>query len=147
MFPPNYHEIVRVFPVRNRAVLFTYGAIIYNPAGFKVPPELIEHEKVHIAQQADVDPAAWWRLYLTNANFRLGVEIPAHKAEAEWLRSNGRKWEHVARRLASPLYGSVISEDEAVELLRDYTYDSDEAKQVAENIQDILEQQSQSVER
>lgn len=103
-------------------MLFTYGDTIYNPAGFKIPPELLVHEYVHIGQQLDTSPELWWKMYVKDDQFRLGVEIPAHRAEAEWLHKNGRDWKHVADRLAGPLYGNLVAREYVVDLLGKFAY-------------------------
>jgi hypothetical protein len=123
MYPPNIGKITKAFPeARKPGVIFTYGSTIYAPSGTVLPPELVIHEYVHIKQQMDCDPELWWGMYIDNLNFRLGVEIPAHKAEAEFLTRAGKDWSHVAARLASPLYGNMVTKDEAVGLLKDFAY-------------------------
>lgn len=129
MFPPNIKVITRAFPqARKVGVIFTYGNTIFaphlKPEG--LPPELIEHECVHIQQQEGVNPDVWWAMYIGDPKFRLGMEIPAHKAELDWLRNHGREFQHVPERLLGGLYGNVLPPGsdwvDALQLLDSYTY-------------------------
>jgi hypothetical protein len=115
--PPNYRELVKLFPIRGKAVIFAWGDTVYNPSGVRIAPEIIAHENVHLMQQSGIDPSEWWRRYVDDSKFRIGVEIPAHRAEADFLRGHGQKWGHVAKRLAGPLYGSGLTEAEAILLI------------------------------
>jgi len=129
--PPNFDAVVTAFPlVRDRAVFFTFGGTIYNPAGVPIPDAIMLHEAVHMDRQGD-RVEAWWRRYLEDPEFRLAEEVPAHRAELDWwARQPGinqpvrgfrslfeyHKFE-VARRLSSPLYGRLISLSKAKRLL------------------------------
>lgn len=134
MFPPNIGRITRVFPhARKPGVVFTYGDTIYAPhlntrKGQELPPELIAHEMVHIEQQHGMSPEVWWAMYLADPMFRFGMEVPAHKAELDYLRVNRKPFMHVPARLLSPLYGfaqtlgSTTTVEEMLILLDDYSY-------------------------
>jgi hypothetical protein len=127
MFPPNIGRITKVIPhARKQGVIFTYGDTIYNPAGNKLPPELIAHEMVHIEQQHGINPEVWWAMYLSDPKFRLGMEIPAHKVEMDYLRANRMSHRHVLTRLLSPLYAAILppdmTENEIEDLLDEYSY-------------------------
>lgn len=118
LFPPNFREINAAFRVRGKRILFAYGDKIYNPARVDIPPELIVHEGVHGRRQGS-DPDSWWRRYIENPEFRLNEEIVAHRAEYANLCARGRDHEldRLAGRLASPLYGQMITPDRARQLL------------------------------
>lgn len=61
--PPNYAEILAVFPHAARAgVFFCYGRAIWNPSGATISPSLMAHETVHADRQAS-DPDGWWKKY------------------------------------------------------------------------------------
>lgn len=118
-FPPMYAAINRKFNVRGKPVIFTWGDTVHNPGRINVTPELIAHEDVHRVRQG-TDPAAWWEQYLIDAGFRLCEEIPAHRAEFAAacqtltdFTAQQRALHRIAARLSSPLYGSMISYDEA----------------------------------
>ena len=118
--PPNYAEIVAVFPgAANPGVIFAYGDRIYAPGGRAVPPALQAHEQVHCERQGG-HPEHWWGLYLTDPGFRLEEELLAHRAEdrAYCARHANRAkqaqaLEGIARKLAAPLYGGLISAEDA----------------------------------
>jgi hypothetical protein len=112
LFPPNWREINAAFNVRGKPVIYCYGDAIYNPQRISVGPDLLAHERVHSLRQGR-HPDMWWRRYIADVEFRLQEEIPAHRAE---LGVSG-DLDKIARRLAGPLYGSLITFGRAVDLL------------------------------
>lgn len=117
--PPLFDEIDAVFPVAGRPILFAFGDRIYNPMGVTISEPLMLHEAVHGGQQGD-DPLAWWRKYLTDRRFRIDMEIPAHQAEyAEFCKTAPSRHhrqvylKHRAKTLSGPLYGNVMSFENA----------------------------------
>lgn len=123
--PPNFEEIDAAFAVRGQPILFAYGDTIYNPAGVDVPAELHAHEEVHGERQLTAGVDLWWKRYIVEAEFRLAEELPAHVAEYRALcRLHRGRWvsernmrrtiaAHVARKLASPLYGNLLTTESA----------------------------------
>lgn len=124
--PPIYDEIVAVFPGAARpGVLFCFGDKIYAP-GLRsvIGPEFFAHEQVHGDRQG-ADVLGWWKRYLAEPAFRLEEELPAHVAEFKSLCEQQRyKWvsaramrrtiaAFVARKLAAPLYGNLITVEDA----------------------------------
>lgn len=80
--------------------------------------ELIAHEAIHGERQGtrEAEIETWWRSYISDASFRADEEIPAHCAEYRaFCKRHGsldarRKFhKDVARRLSSPLYGTLMS--------------------------------------
>lgn len=127
-WPPNLGQILAVFPGLPRGVIFTYGDEVYIPEGGFLTRELVAHEGVHVAQQARYEggPAAWWTMYLADTRFRLEQELEAHRAEyREFLKEDPppsrprrrRLLKLVARRLAGPLYGNLVTLEQAKELI------------------------------
>lgn len=130
--PPNFEEIVAVFPQAARhGVLFCWGDRIYAPGpASPIGREFLAHEQVHCDRQGR-EVESWWRRYLSDPVFRLEEELPAHVAEFKSLREQHRdRWvsgramrrtfaAHVARKLAAPLYGSMISVDDAKKAILD----------------------------
>lgn len=138
-----FDEIAKVFDVRGKPVLFAWGDIIFAPSGVSsVSPQLIAHEGVHGKRQKsfsytklfirgepepiDLDAdreqsiAGWWKMYLSDPEFRLEEEKLGHRAEYLALcaalpsRSDRRRHlSHVAGRLASPLYRYSITKEQA----------------------------------
>lgn len=117
--PPNFGEIAAAFPMAyNHGVIFAFHDAIYNPYNKAIPPELLAHEAVHLARQGGtVEGAlAWWNKYINDPLFRYREELLAHRAEYQHLMDNApsRQVRRAAlkttsRRLASPLYGRMIT--------------------------------------
>jgi hypothetical protein len=128
--PPLFAEIDAVFKIAGKPVIFAFGDAIYNPHGVAITPEILAHEAVHGRRQREGADGVegWWRRYLRDPAFRLAEELPAHRAEyAEFCANNrdgaarnGRRLalHHIAARLASPLYGRLVSYDEARRLIK-----------------------------
>lgn len=122
--PPIFDDARAKFGPRVDRAIFSWGDIIYNPSRIYVTPALVEHEAVHGARQRP-DIAGWWRRYLDDAEFRLGEEIPAHQAEYRHLNQHGNRNDRraaaklIASRLASPLYGRLITAPAAEALLKE----------------------------
>ena len=124
--PPIYDAIVQVLPeAANDGVIFAYDGKVYGRGIKKVlSRELDAHERVHLERQGS-DPAAWWKRYLTDPDFRFIEEAVAHGAEydtycrrhanpvkrAQYLR-------YAAGKLASPLYGAGITVEKAMLAIR-----------------------------
>lgn len=107
-------------------VIFTWGDTIYNPSGITVSNELKAHEGVHFSRQTNHTPAieGWWRRYIADVEFRLAEELPAHRAEYQAFRNRVRCFRSrisfvtaLSARLASPLYGSLITPAKARSLI------------------------------
>lgn len=119
--PPNFAAIAQVFPDAFKpGVIFAYGGKIYAPGRKALTPALQAHEQVHIARQGE-NTDAWWDRYLADPAFRLEEELIAHRAEYQaYCRRHtepGKRHaalKRMAERLASPLYGGLITPEEAV---------------------------------
>lgn len=123
-FPPLYDEIAAAFDLRGIQAIFCWGGRIYNPSGILITPALMAHEAVHGARQG-LDITGWWRRYIEDPAFRLAEEIPAHREEyrvtVEHARNRNERRaaeKGIARRLASPLYGRMITLPAARRLVR-----------------------------
>ena len=122
--PPNYVAIVAVFPgAALPGVIFAYADRIYAPGGRTPTPALQAHEQVHCERQ-DGRPEPWWERYLVDPAFRLDEELLAHRAEyrAYCARHANRVKQAqalagIATKLAAPLYGGLISAEDAREAL------------------------------
>ena len=121
--PPNYNELVKLFPIAGKGVIFSWRPFIYNPMNVRISPQLFAHEAVHqFRQYGDVE--GWWRRYVDDTEFRLREEALGHRAELRKVvemgmnrhqrRSEAKK---IAKRLASPVYGSLVSQRYAMELI------------------------------
>lgn len=122
--PPNYEEITARFQVHPFAV-FTFGECIYNPRKVVLEQDVIEHEKVHAAQQRPGGPNAWWQRYLADPAFVLEQELEAYRRQYDFFCKTNRdrndqlrKLLQLAGDLASPMYGSVIGLGEAMKAIQ-----------------------------
>lgn len=85
--PPNYAQISELMKIPKGAV-FAYGDAIYNPEGHKIPPDIVEHEKMHKKQQErSTSPAIWWTHYLNNIQFREAMEVEAFAAQYKFVEA------------------------------------------------------------
>lgn len=128
-YPPIYNDICAAFKIQPKNVYFTYGDTIYNPDKLEIPPEIIEHEKVHMDQQNhnDVDAALWWGKYLREPEFRVDQEARAYGRQYEVMCGvmKDRNYRlrflmQLAMSLSGPLYDFAISSREAMELIKKY---------------------------
>lgn len=120
-YPPNIEAIAKVYPnAMGKGVIFSYGDRLFNPTAVQIPKQLIAHEGEHGRRQEAAGVEAWWNRYLTDRLFMLDEEIYAH--HAEWkcaLRHIGPgAIRAVAQRLAGPLYGNVISYEQALRAIQ-----------------------------
>lgn len=104
--PPVWDSVVATFQVIPATAVFTYGNRIYNPSGAYIADHVIEHEKVHMNQQArlinhapecnilktedtedenrcscgqvDEGAALWWGKFLRDSAFRIDQETEAY---------------------------------------------------------------------
>jgi hypothetical protein len=112
-----HDEITAFFQIPpGMAVIFSWGDSIYNPTGAKISKELHAHEEIHSGRQGkyEADVRLWWRRYMSEPLFRYHEELPAHIAEYHaYCKRHGsgrvQFLDKVAERLASPLYGSIIT--------------------------------------
>lgn len=121
--PPIWDACDEAFELDGREI-FCYGNIIYNPSGGRIPKCLMEHEKVHRGQQGD-DPEVWWIMYIDDPAFRLNQELEAHKKEFRVFRLMNHcgkdrvaYLEMIAERLASPMYGNMITKEAAMQRIK-----------------------------
>lgn len=121
-FPPNIEKIRETFELSGNEI-FAWDGTIYSP-NKDLPQWLINHEKVHFKQQ-DGDPEGWWERYLTDDQFRLDQEIPAHQEEYRtFCRVTKDRNEHtkkkieLARRLSSKMYGNMMTMTEAMRIFK-----------------------------
>lgn len=131
--PPNYKEILKVFPQleKDKRVVFCYGDTIYAPGGARgITPDLEAHEAVHMRQQVygwlGTGPKRWWKKYLKDPKFRLEQELEAYRAQYQFYKevvSDDRNKVNalllkIAGHLSGPIYGNLISTSEAVKLIK-----------------------------
>lgn len=124
-FPPNIEDIRARFGELPASAYFCYDNVIYignNSMPTPFPPDLLAHEGCHVKQQETVGGAKrWWKRYLTDDHFLLEVEIEAYKEQyrfmAKYIKDRNERFRYATRlatALASPQYGSLISQSEAL---------------------------------
>jgi hypothetical protein len=93
-----------------------------------MPQDLIEHEKVHLQQQFEYgDADAWWDKYLNDKTFRLEQELEATIVQVKEIwrlpmkvmkKPEKRKYiQWIAKQLSGPMYGFMITYNEALAYL------------------------------
>jgi len=125
-YPPNIDAIDAKFNIKGKPIIFTYGDIIYNPLGVAISSALQAHESVHsVRQTTDLKSILkWWDQYLVDDEFRLNEELLAHKAEYVRFCSENKDRNRqsmylntIATRLASPMYGSMLTSTKARKII------------------------------
>jgi hypothetical protein len=119
-YPPNFAALAKVFPIKGKpGILYAWGDKLWNPSGVAVTPWIMAHEMVHGDRQLGMGLEQWWQRYIDSAVFRYDEEILAH--QAEWNAYTGpdaaRYLDLISARLASPLYGHLLTYYEAREAI------------------------------
>lgn len=129
-YPPLWDELNAAFNIGKLEVVFAWGDRIYNPQNTRLHPSILCHESVHCERQGGGDAeklAVWWKRYIEDPLFRLEEEIPAHRAEYHACvngdrNQRSRALQFVAGKLASPLYGGLITQREAMQAILNKHY-------------------------
>lgn len=122
--PPNFEKIAKHIPqAHGHGVIFAYGDTIFNPSGVYIPPHIVAHEEIHGRRQLAIGVDSWWDNYIRDLDFRYNEELLAHREEYRIACAGSRQvrrraLKEIAKRLCSPLYGSLVSEAEAIEDLQ-----------------------------
>lgn len=127
-FPPNIDTLRKFFPINEEThPIFTYGEDIYAPYHEHIPPDIIEHENVHIQQQKQyTSPDVWWNKYMLDKDFRLSQELEAYAMQYQWIKSksNGKIANEalieMASNLSSPLYRLNLTYGQAEKMIKKY---------------------------
>ena len=124
-FPPNYKEICKYFPIEGKTnIVFTYGNTLHNKGGGEITPDLFAHEQTHTRQQNEIGIEEWWNRYFTDTQFRLEQELEAYQNQYKYAvehynRAERRRLlDRISKDLASPIYGGIITKQEAKELIK-----------------------------
>lgn len=105
-------------------VYLAFWKYIFMPRGTKeCPTVMIVHESVHLIQQGDslIGALIWWVKYFFSKEFRYSQELEAYRKQVEWFDKTQKSSykqrflyrKEVAKILASEMYGSIVSEDDA----------------------------------
>ena len=116
--PPNWDLITKHFPVTWGGIIVTYGDTIY--CAVPLSDQKASHEAVHVIQQTSMGVDKWWKQYIDDPAFRLQQEIEAYRKEVKYVKEKckDRNLQYKIIRqicldLSSPVYGSIISAEEA----------------------------------
>ena len=116
---PYLERYQALFPLNLDEVAFPYKGKIYSNK--ELPEELLEHEKVHFKQQEELGDDIWEERYLTDANFRVQMELEAYKKQLTYFRVNRDVFDmarvQIAKVLSSPMYGNILTYKEAYQQL------------------------------
>jgi hypothetical protein len=125
-FPPNFDEIEKVFGSIPITVVFTYGSKIYAPGHGDISENLMVHEQIHEAQQAEAGgPESWWKRYLEDPIFRLDQEVEAYHAQyrhyARIERDRNKRIRFLSQisiDLSSTIYGGIVGYRQAMQMIK-----------------------------
>ena len=105
------------FPVTKNTI-FAHKNTIYT--NYNLPAHLIIHEATHLKQQNKIEVDQWHEWYLNDDRFRLEVEIEAYQEQINSVKDRNDRAKlrlECVNNLSSPLYGSIISKEEALKKL------------------------------
>jgi hypothetical protein len=125
-YPPNIDKIREVFTLKP-GIVFTYEGKLYNPdGGPTVSDDLLAHEETHVVQQKEIGGSdAWWSKYFVDIDFRLEQELEAYRNQYRYALEHynrparRRLLKHISKDLSGVMYGNIISEEEAVNKIKD----------------------------
>ena len=113
---PYLNDFLKKFRIDNQTV-FAYDNTIF--ANHNLPPDILEHELVHIKRMAD-NPDKWIRQYLKSKQFRLAEEIIAFRFQINSIKNREARnhcRQECANNLSDVLYDNLVSYAEAMKLL------------------------------
>lgn len=101
-------------------VAFSFGDTIYYHKQ-DIAKDLLAHERVHLNQHHYSKLFACYVFvrYVFSKKYRLSMEIPAYQAQWNVLKNGEYSLLHrseMAKNLSHPMYGSIISYEEALKL-------------------------------
>lgn len=118
--PAIFEECQKRFGVSWDEVVITYGDTVYSK--YPISDDLKVHEAVHIDQQLAMGVEEWWGKYFEDSAFRLSQEIPAYKAQLEYIKEHYARPErrrlekHIYKSMAT-VYGDMCTKEEAKNFL------------------------------
>lgn len=139
--PPCYNSVCLAFGIRPE-VYFTYGDTIHC-VGVPYPsPDIVEHERTHMAQQLAMcgegtEPTPenyergaklWWGRFLRDVDFRVDQEARAYGVQYATIckstynrQTRFTALQQLARSLSGPLYDRSIGFMDAMRLIREHS--------------------------
>jgi hypothetical protein len=105
------------FDITDRTII-AYDKVIY--CNEQLPFHLEIHERRHLIRQEKQGVDEWVEKYINDKDFRLKEELIAYKEQCASIPDRNLREKlriMCAKDLSSPLYGSIISFQEALKLL------------------------------
>lgn len=115
---PLMEEYGRLFDINDRTI-FALGEDIYT--NYPLTPDLLVHEMVHLKQQREVGVAEWVYDFLENPEKRLEYEVEAYREQLKSIKDRNKRakmWFLCAEQLSSALYGSIVTKQQALDLIK-----------------------------
>ena len=115
---PLLEEYKKHFPITDDTI-FALDEHIYtnNP----LTKDLLVHELVHLRQQKEIGVKEWVYDFLYDVEARLRFELEAYREQLKSIKDRNQRHRirmESADKLSSPLYGSIISRQDAYDLLK-----------------------------
>jgi hypothetical protein len=105
---PLLERYKKYFPIHDN-VIFAYGEYIYT--NYPLTPDLLIHEKTHLAQQKHYGLDIWVDKYLNNVEFRAKMEEEAYRKQLNSIKDREHRNKiklQTLSTLASGLYGDSV---------------------------------------
>lgn len=115
---PLIEEYRKIFEITDDTI-FAYDGVIYT--NNLLPDHLITHEKTHLKQQDKIGADKWVQNFLTDPQFRLQQEVEAYRKQLGSIKNREARNKiriESAYNLSSPLYGNIITYQEALIALK-----------------------------
>lgn len=106
------------FPI-DKYTVFALGADIYTD--YNLTPDLMVHELVHIKQQLEVGVKEWVYDFLYVPAKRLEYEVEAYREQIKSIKDRNHKMRvylESCRKISAPLYGNIVTFEEAKQMLK-----------------------------
>lgn len=106
------------FPITYNTI-FAYDDTIYT--NNELPNHIIVHEVTHLKQQERQGLERWVTGYISIPQYRLEQELEAYRAELASIANREIRFKVMAdsaKKLSSPLYGDLLTFNEALMKLR-----------------------------
>lgn len=122
---PWFAPLLRLFGMKpGPGVIYTVGRTIYSPG--PLTGDLLAHEATHTRQQRPwgLGPLLWWTRYMLSPRFRLEQEMQAYAEQFRYIQARTPRRYHLrvlmafAEIVSGPMYGSILTPQEAVADLR-----------------------------
>lgn len=115
---PLLEEYKKYFAV-DKNTIFALGEHIYT--NNDLTDDLLVHELVHLKQQEEMGVTEWVYDFLHDPEARLRFEVQAYREQIKSIKDRNYRTKVLyqsAKNLSSALYGNIITNSQALELLK-----------------------------